>query len=304
MLTIRAFALRLAGLCLILAQGWYAAPLSNGVASQNGRGGIEPVLRLEKPRYVEGEAVRFWVGVKPKNSPTIPRELWKPCSLSVTRPDGTRRVDSVGWPFDGMVDHGWSGGQGFGDERVEPGVYVLVLECASEKTAPLELIVERSDIVEQIKAKFRFEREGTITKSTHVPILLTVDNGSQGTIRFPQRGAMAEDISLEIVRKEPASHSAFFFPSSVTPKPGDILPDTYSWDFPQIPSVTLKPGERFEQHLLLEDAFSFDQPGEYQVSFATVFSVLVGEKDGPFADVCPIRILATGSTNFVVTDAD
>ena len=185
MFTMRPFALRLVGLCLVLAVSGYVSPLSNGFASQNGRGGIEPVLRLEKPRYVEGEAVRFWVGVKPKNSPTIPRELWKPCSLSVTRPDGTRRVDSIGWPIDGMIDHAWSGGWGFGDEKVEPGVYVLVLECAGEKTAPLELIVEQSEILAQIKAQFRFEREGAITKSTHVPIVLTVDNGSQETIRFP-----------------------------------------------------------------------------------------------------------------------
>jgi hypothetical protein len=283
--------------------GGYVSPLSNGFASQNGRGGIEPVLRLEKPRYIESEAVRFWVGVKPKNSPTIPRGLWKPCSLSVTRPDGTRRVDSVGWPVDGMVDHGWTGGSGFGNEKVEPGVYVLVLECAGEKTAPLELIVEQSEILAQIKAQFRFEREGAITKSTHVPIVLTVDNGAQATIRFPQRGAMAEDISLEIVRKEPAYHSAFFFPSQKLSH-SNTIPDTYGWDFPEIPSVTLKPGEHFEQHLLLEDAFSFDQAGEYQVRFATVFSVLVGEKDGPFADVCPIRIPASGSANFVVTAAD
>jgi hypothetical protein len=32
--------------------------------------------------------------------------------------------------------------------------------------------------------------------------------------------------------------------------------------------------------------------------------MLVGEMDGPFADVCPIKILATGSAMFVVTDAD
>ena len=68
--------------------------------------------------------------------------------------------------------------------------------------------------------------------------------------------------------------------------------------------MTLKPGEHFDQHLLLDDAFSFDQAGEYHVTFATVFSVLVGEKDGPFAEVCPIRIPATGSANFVVTDTD
>ena len=304
MLTIRLFALRLVGSCLILAEGWYVSPLPNGFASQNGRGGIEPVLRLEKPRYVEGEAVRFWVGVKAKNSPTIPREFRKPCSLSITRPDGTRKVDSIGWPPDGMIDPASSvGGWGFGDEKVEPGIYILVLDCAGEKTAPLELIVEQSEIFAQIKAQFRFEREGGITRSTHVPIVLTVDNGSQETIRFPQRGAMAEGIGLDVVRKKPASQWGLFFPWEKLSH-SNTIPDTYSWDFPEVPSVTLKPGEHSEQRLLLEDAFSFDQAGEYHVTFATVFSVLVGEKDGPFADVCPIRIPATASTSFVVTDAD
>ena len=100
-----------------------------------------------------------------------------------------------------------------------------------------------------------------------------------------------------------AFHSALFFPSEKLSHSA-ILPDTYSWDFPEIPFVTLKPGEHFEEHFLLEDAFSFEQAGDYQVTFATVFSVLVGEKDGPFADVCPIRIPANGGANFVVTDAD
>ena len=222
--------------------------------------------------------------------------------MSVTRPDGTRKVDSIGWPPDGPPDKEWSGGWGLGDEKVELGVYVLVLECAGEKTAPLELIVEQSEIVTQVKTQFRFEREGAITKSTHVPVVLTVDNGSQTTIRFPQRGAMMEGVSLDIVRKEPAFHSALFFPWEKLSQ-SNTMPDTYGWDFPEIPSVTLKPGRHFEQHFLLEDAFSFDEPGDYQVTFATVFSVLVGAKDGPFADACPIRILTTGSANFVVTDA-
>jgi len=300
MLTIKLSALRLVWLCLILAQGWCVSPVSNGFASQQERGRIEPVLRLEKPRYITGEAVRFWVGVKPQNSLTIPQELRKPCSLSITKPDGTRRVDSVGWPVDGPVDREWSGGWGFGDENVEPGVYVLVLECAGERTTPLELIVERSEIVSQVKAQFRFEREGAVTRSTRVPVVLTVDNGSRAKIRFPERGAMMESISLEIVLNEPPSHWALFYPWEKLSHT-NVMPDTYSWDFPEIPSVTLKPGEHFEQHFLLQDAFSFDQTGDYQVTFATVFSVLVGEKDGPFADVCPIRILATGSANLVVT---
>lgn len=32
--------------------------------------------------------------------------------------------------------------------------------------------------------------------------------------------------------------------------------------------------------------------------------MLVGEMGGPFADVCPIKLLATSSAMFVVTDAD
>src|SRR5260370_7359954 len=181
----RQFGRRLVGLCLVLAVGGYVSPLSNGFASQNGRGGIEPILRLEKPRYIAGEAIRFWVGVKPKNTPTIPQELRKPCSLGVTKPDGTRRVQSVGWPLDGMVDQGWSGGWGFGDERVETGVYVLVLECAGEKTAPLKLIVEQSEILTQVKDQFRFESDGAKTKTTPLPITLTFANAPTAPIRFP-----------------------------------------------------------------------------------------------------------------------
>jgi hypothetical protein len=302
MLTTKPSALRFVWLFLILVEGWCLSPRSNGFASQQ-KSGIEPVLRLEKPRYVTGEAVRFWVGVKTHNSTTIPEELRKPCSLSITKPDGTRRVDSVGWPADGPPDRGWSGGWGFRDENVEPGVYVMVLECGGEKTAPVELIVERSEIVSQAKAQFRFEREGAVTRSTRVPVVLIVDNLSQATIRFPERGAMMEGISLSIVLKEPPSQWALFYPWEKL-RYTNVMPDTYSWDFPEIPSVTLKPGEHFEQHFLLQDAFSFDRPGDYQVTFATVFSVLVGEKDGPFAAVCPIRIPATGNGNLAVTDTN
>ena len=114
---------------------------------------------------------------------------------------------------------------------------------------------------------------------------------------------MMESISLEISLKEPPSHWALFYPWEKLSHT-NVMPDTYSWDSPEIPSVTLKPGEHFEQHFLLQDAFSFGRPGDYQVTVATVFSVLVGEKDGAFAGVCPIRIPATGSANLVVTDTN
>src|SRR5882762_9393703 len=147
----RLFVCLIVGFFLIVVTSSSVSPSSTGITSENGAAGVEPVIRLEKPRYVEGEAIRFWVGVAPKNSSVIPEELRKPCSLSITKPDGARRVESVGWPVDGMLNHGWSGGWGFGEEKVEPGRYSLILECAGEKTPPVELIVERSEILDQIK---------------------------------------------------------------------------------------------------------------------------------------------------------
>lgn len=48
---------------------------------------IHPVLRLEKPKYLLGESVRFWVGVETDGPGSIPLDLRKPCSLTVTKPD-------------------------------------------------------------------------------------------------------------------------------------------------------------------------------------------------------------------------
>jgi hypothetical protein len=42
---------------------------------------INPVLRLEKPKYLLGESIRFRVGVETDGSGSIPHDLKKPCSL-------------------------------------------------------------------------------------------------------------------------------------------------------------------------------------------------------------------------------
>ncbi len=302
--SVRLFIFLLAGLCLTVGTGSSVPPSSMEKSSENRAAGVQPVLRLEKDRYVLGEAIRFWVGVMPKNSTVIPQELRKPCSLSVTEPDGAHRVESVGWPTDGMLDHGWSGGWGFGEKKIKSGRYILILECAGEKTAPVELIVEQSEIFDQIKAEFRFEHEGAVTRATQVPVVLTVRNASDATIRFPQRGAMMEGVSLRIIRQKPAFHSDLFFPWEKLTK-SSVMPDTYTWDVAfEIPSVVLQPEGHFEQRFLLEDAYSFDQAGDYEITFATVLSVLVGEKNGQDAGLCPIRVPVTGSAKFVLSSSE
>jgi hypothetical protein len=288
---------------LVLFGNFLLTPSGNRARSQEVSVRVEPILRLEKPKYVLGEAIRFWVGVEPRNSAVIPQTLRKPCSLVITRPDGTTETQFVGWPSDGMIDRGWSGGWGFADERVEAGSYVLVLECAGEKTKPLTLSVEKNEILGQIKAEFHFERSGAITMGTPVPVTLTVQNNSAQMIQFPQRGAMGEGVSLKVLRDNPVFRFDFFYPwEKLSNSP--FSANTYTWNVAaEIPSIVLRPGEHFEEQFLLADAYSFDRPGKYEVTFGTVLAVLVGDETGPFSELCPIRLPVVAKEQFAVSDA-
>jgi hypothetical protein len=261
---------------------------------------MHPVLRLEKPKYLLGESIRFWVGVEVEPPGVIPRELRKACSLEITRPDGSSEVQAISWPMDGNPDRGWLGGWGFTAEG--PGSYSLVLDCGGRRTERLPLIVERDEISNQVSAAFRFERSGPIKTGVRVPVIFSVTNDSPFRIRFPQRGVMMEGVSVSVVRDEPTYRSDFFYPwEKLSQFP--LSPDTYTWGVaPKLPSITLEPGKRFEQRLSLEDAYRFEQPGNYKVTFSTAVSILVGEQDGPFADLCPIRIVADKTEAFSVSD--
>ncbi len=264
---------------------------------------IRPILRLEKLKYVLGESIRFWVGAEPQNSTFIAEELRKPCSLQIVRPNGSTKIELIGWPTDGVDGAGWTGGWGFGAEEVQAGKYTLELECAGETSQPIELFVERNELTDQIEAKFKFERAGNVRIGDPVSVLLTVQNNSQSTIRFPRRGSMEDGISLNVVRQEPRSTSAFFYPPEKLNGASTAAPDSYTWDrASDTPSVVLKPGEHFEQRLSLNDGYSFEGPGNYQITFATVLTVLVGQKDGEFRELCPIRFPVTATAEFVISD--
>ena len=253
---------------------------------------------MEKKQYLLGENIRFWVGVQSKNSTEIPANLRNDGALFITKPDGTHEVQPVGWPRDGIVGGEWLGGWDLG-KKVQPGRYILVFECDGLKTPPTELMVVQSDVLRQIKAEFRFEREGSVSKNTPVYMVLTVQNGTGMTIRFPQRGVTGEDVGISIARKEPAFNDATFYPAEKLCQ-SKYSVDTYTWDaVSYIPSVVLRPGEHFEQRFLLQDAYSPDLPGEYEINIETVLPILVGEKDGEFAAMCPIRVPVTATAKLV-----
>ena len=268
-------------------------------SSQNGPGRAAPFIRLEKKKYVLGEQVRFWIGVNVKNLSVITPVSKDPGSLFITKPDGTQEVQPMGWPIDGSPGGSWSGGWGFGDKPVEPGRYTLVFEWKGVKTSPTELMVVQNDILRQIKAEFRFERQGIVSENTPVPMVLTVQNGTAMTIRFPQRGVTDNGVGIIINRKEPAYYEDTFYPWEKLCQ-SKYSVDTYTWDDDSdIPSVVLRPGERFEQRFLLKDAYSPDRAGDYEITIRTVLPILVGEKNGEFAAICPIRVPVTASAKLM-----
>jgi hypothetical protein len=109
--------------------------------AQNAGAAIHPVLRLEKPKYLLGESIRFWVGVDLEPRGVIPPALKAACSLKMTRPDGSTKVQSIGWPST-EIRTGWWGGWGFTAE--DAGSYSLVLECGGQRTERLPLTLRKT----------------------------------------------------------------------------------------------------------------------------------------------------------------
>src|SRR5260370_40842966 len=69
--------------------------------------GLHPVLRLAKAKYLLGESIRFWVGVEVETpGGVIPLQLRKPCSLEITKPDGSLEFRWMGI----LTEDGWVAG--------------------------------------------------------------------------------------------------------------------------------------------------------------------------------------------------
>lgn len=260
-----------------------------------------PVIRLEKTKYVLGESIRFWVGVKCLYDDVVIHEkFWDTCFLYVTRPDGTLKKESIPWPVDGMLYASWTGGWGFGKEKVQVGKYTLVFEFAKKKTEPAELIIEELDVIKKIKATFDFQRSGDISRDVRIPVILTVQNNSEHVIQFPRRGVSDAYVSIRVKRQEPPRRADFFYPIEKLKGP---LKNIYNWNRDaSVPPIVVKPGERFEQCLALEDAYEFWGPGQYHVTFSTTLALVVGEKNSKFAAYCPIRLPVVATEYFNIKD--
>lgn len=262
----------------------------------------KPMLLLEKKVYVRGEAIRCWVGAGVAGNRPIPKKQWESCRLRVARPDGTCAMYPMGWPADGMIDMDGEGGWNFGEEDVEVGTNTLVFEFAGKQTEPIALVVRRLDVLDNLPAKFVFGKKGEVEQYETVPIVLKVENRTGHPARFAFFGTAGTPIALRVTRKDPPRRDDLFYPWTEPPgAEAQTSSRSSSWAvLGHMPFVTLPPGENYELALPLDKAYRFPGPGEYEVEFATTIPVLLGEADGAFADVCPIRLRVRSKETFVV----
>jgi hypothetical protein len=272
-----------------------------------------PIIRLDKTRFVLGEDIFFWEGVEQTSHAPIPKKYQETCRRTITRPDGTQKTENVGWPIDGPPDSGWLGGAGLGADTVQLGRYKLVFEFAGQKTLPTFLFVEDVPILKQIRADFVFGdlRNDPATLEVHIPtsenVTLVVHNGSDQTLRFPRLGGSGRFVSVSIRKVDGSYSNELFYPhyklsNQKESEVGSISFDRFTWEIARkVPTITLKPGETYRQDLLLQTAFDEAKkslpldPGEYKVTFSTELQILIGEKDGRWVELSPVR-LAVGST--------
>jgi hypothetical protein len=277
-----------------------------------------PTIRLDKSRFVVGEQVGFWIGVKQTNDAPILEKYRDTCRVIITRPDGTQRIDKVSWPIDGMVDRGWTGGWGLRGEAIQIGRYALNFEFAGQKTAPVYLFVDDLPILKQIKAQFVFagltdDRSILDVRTpTDEKVAFRLKNGTDQTLRFVAINEtwnfmMGSHIRISIRREGEYSNDFGLVDGGLLNTSnlvGTGSYDDFTWDVAdKLPTITLKPGGTYERVLLLQTAL--DQanetlrfaPGEYKVTFSTSLKILVGERDGPWADRSPLTLASSGTVN-------
>jgi hypothetical protein len=267
-----------------------------------------PTLRLGKARFASHESIFFWVGVSAPDRGSVSHELEDTCGLTITRPDGTEKIEPVGWPIDGPPDSGWLGGHTLG-EPSQIGRYTLVFEFAGQQTPPAFVTVEDVPILEQITAAFWFPSP-LILGSSGGSVTLAVHNGSGQTIRFPRRGESYGLVWMSFERTDGHYASSALYPQRLLLSARDlasprISPDrSFTWDFlPKVRPITVGPGEDYMLQLPLSGAL--EQPGslpsgQYEVRFSTTLELFVGTSDGQWAALCPLRISVDSSaTGFV-----
>jgi hypothetical protein len=269
-----------------------------------------PLVELEKTRYVVGERVFFWVGVMVPDGQPVPAALYGTGRVVLTRPDGTERSVPLGWPVDGRGvnvpgDLGWRGGQDLGTEPQQPGRWTVVVEFAGRRSPPATFMLEHATVLEDIDASFTFTSP-LVLDAIDAAATLVVHNRSAETIRFPEPGLPGTHVTIGLTStSQPPAHSfSGFVPRELLIKASGvpltrILVDRFTWDLAdRVPGRSVAPGGIYRLRLPVADvmqAIRADRPeslpaGEYELRLSTELHLLIGDREGPWRDVVPIRL--------------
>lgn len=267
-----------------------------------------PFVALEKSRFLVGEQIFFWVGV---SAGAIPESLCDTGRVSLTRPDGTERVDRSGCPIDGPRGGGWKGGRSLGPETPQTGRWSVVFEFAGHRSEPATFTVEHDDIVRQIDAEFVLSSP-LVLDSPEAFATLTVQNRTTEAIRFPQRN-LNNLVSIRLTKTTDGPWgSDFFVPEPVlleaTGLPRALVSYPFTWEFAdRVQTVSVAPGQSYQLRLPLAAALAGSTsrglsripPGEYDIRLWTLLEALVGSQDGRWKDHSPLRLEVTGAAHGV-----
>jgi hypothetical protein len=274
--------------------------LSVGVVSAQRAASFGPILELEKPVYVAGEAVRFWIGVT--SDVPIPEALQSTYVLHWVLPDGSRTDESVSSTADGDPSRSWQGGWGFGTRTPSVGRYVVSFEFAGQKTADQTFEVIPNPFAGRIEAHWIFVHTKSGGDVHSRGVLLHIENRTGRVLHFGKPGLSGSEVWVHVKQFQPPSSDHTFIPSSALLQADEIPSfslDRLDWrNQSRWPMIAVPIDGSVDRNLVLDAAYPFRGGQEYEVTLSTVLTVFVGERDDADAQLFPLRIPVSESVRF------
>jgi hypothetical protein len=258
-----------------------------------------PTLQLEKPIYVAGESIRFWIGVSARAD--IPEALRQSGVVHIAGSDGSRIDQQISWPTDGNPSRGWKGGWGFGARSTSPGRYVVWFEFAGQKTGNQSFEIVANPFSNSMEARWIFA--DTKAGDNHVrSASLHIENRTGRVLRVANPGLLGSEVWLNVTVFQPLASASIPVPQSALLGAGEIPSfsfDKLDWDNQsRWPMLIVPGGGSTDRNLLLQSSYPFRDGGEYEVTINTVLTVFVGERDDFDAQLFPLRIPVSRTARF------